>query len=134
MIKKTVTFTDYNGFERTEDFYFNLTKAEVMTMQYSTAGGLDVMLKKLVATNDMPSIIKVFKELVLNAYGVKSPDGRKFIKNDEVRADFEQTEAYSTIFMELATDDKAAAEFINGIVPKDLADQANVPSIAPAAR
>lgn len=134
MIKKTVTFTDYNGFERTEDFYFNLTKAEVMTMQYSTAGGLDVMLKKLVATNDMPSIIKVFKELVLNAYGVKSPDGRKFIKNDEVRADFEQTEAYSTIFMELATDDKAAADFINGIVPKDLADQANVPSIAPAAR
>lgn len=134
MIKKTVTFTDYNGFERTEDFYFNLTKAEVMTMQYSTAGGLDVMLKKLVATNDMPSIIKVFKELVLNAYGVKSPDGRKFIKNDEVRADFEQTEAYSTIFMELATDDKAAAEFINGIVPKDLADQANVQSIAPAAR
>lgn len=134
MIKKTVTFTDYNGFERTEDFYFNLTKAEVMTMQYSTAGGLDVMLKKLVATNDMPSIIKVFKELVLNAYGVKSPDGRKFIKNDEVRADFEQTEAYSTIFMELATDDKAAADFINGIVPKDLADQANVPSIAPATR
>lgn len=134
MIKKSVTFTDYNGFERTEDFYFNLTKAEVMTMQYSTAGGLDVMLKKLVATNDMPSIIKVFKELVLNAYGVKSPDGRKFIKNDEVRADFEQTEAYSIIFMELATDDKKAAEFINGIVPKDLADNANVPSIAPAAR
>lgn len=134
MIKKTVTFTDYNGFERTEDFYFNLTKAEVMTMQYSTAGGLDVMLKKLVATNDMPSIIKVFKELVLNAYGVKSPDGRKFIKNDEVRADFEQTEAYSIIFMELATDEKLAAEFINGIVPKDLADGANVPSIAPAAR
>jgi hypothetical protein len=132
MIKKTVTYTDYNGFERTEDFYFNLTKAEVMTMQFSTAGGLDVMLKKLVATNDTPSIIKVFKDLVLDAYGVKSPDGRRFIKNDEVRADFEQTEAYSIIFMELATDDKLAAEFINGIVPKDLAE-ANVPSIAPAA-
>lgn len=133
MIKKTVTYDDYNGFSRTEDFYFNLTKAEVMEMQLSTVGGLDTMLKKLVATNDMPSIIKVFKELVLKAYGEKSPDGRRFIKNDELRSEFEQTEAYSIIFMELATDDKAAAEFINGIVPKDLADQANLKEVAPAA-
>ena len=133
MIKKTVTYDDYNNFSRTEDFYFNLTKAEVMEMQLSTVGGLDTMLKKLVATNDMPSIIKVFKELVLKAYGEKSPDGRRFIKNDELRAEFEQTEAYSIIFMELATDDKAAAEFINGIVPKDLADQANLKEVAPAA-
>lgn len=133
MIKKTVTYDDYNDFSRTEDFYFNLTKAEVMEMQLSTVGGLDTMLKKLVATNDMPSIIKVFKELVLKAYGEKSPDGRRFIKNDELRSEFEQTEAYSIIFMELATDDKAAAEFINGIVPKDLADQANLKEVAPAA-
>lgn len=133
MIKKTVTYDDYNDFSRTEDFYFNLTKAEVMEMQLSTVGGLDTMLKKLVASNDMPSIIKVFKELVLKAYGEKSPDGRRFIKNDELRAEFEQTEAYSIIFMELATDDKAAAEFINGIVPKDLADQANIKEVAPAA-
>lgn len=133
MIKKTVTYDDYNGFSRTEDFYFNLTKAEVMEMQLSTVGGLDTMLKKLVATNDMPSIIKVFKDLVLKAYGEKSPDGRRFIKNDELRSEFEQTEAYSIIFMELATDDKAAAEFINGIVPKDLADQANLKEVAPAA-
>ena len=133
MIKKTVTYDDYNGFSRTEDFYFNLTKAEVMEMQLSTVGGLDTMLKKLVASNDMPSIIKVFKELVIKAYGEKSPDGRRFIKNDELRAEFEQTEAYSIIFMELATDDKAAAEFINGIVPKDLADQANLKEVAPAA-
>lgn len=133
MIKKTVTYDDYNGFSRTEDFYFNLTKAEVMEMQLSTVGGLDTMLKKLVASNDMPSIIKVFKDLVLKAYGEKSPDGRRFIKNDELRSEFEQTEAYSIIFMELATDDKAAAEFINGIVPKDLADQANLKEVAPAA-
>ena len=131
MIKKTVTYDDYNDFSRTEDFYFNLTKAEVMEMQLSTVGGLDTMLKKLVASNDMPSIIKVFKELVLKAYGEKSPDGRRFIKNDELRAEFEQTEAYSIIFMELATE--AAAEFINGIVPKDLADQANIKEVAPAA-
>ena len=133
MIKKTVTYDDYNDFSRTEDFYFNLTKAEVMEMQLSTVGGLDTMLKKLVASNDLPSIIKVFKELVLKAYGEKSPDGRRFIKNDELRAEFEQTEAYSIIFMELATDEKAAAEFINGIVPKDLADQANMKEVAPAA-
>ena len=133
MLKKTITYTDYNGTERTEDFYFNLTKAEIMEMEMGTTGGLAEMIKKIVKTQDAPAIIKIFKDLVLKAYGEKSPDGRRFIKNDELRAEFEQTEAYSIIFMELATDDKAAAEFINGIVPKDLADQANLKEVAPAA-
>lgn len=123
MIKKTVTFTDYNGVERTEDFYFNLTKAEVMEMEMSTTGGLAETIQKIVAAQDAPAIIKIFKDLVLRAYGEKSPDGRRFIKSDEISAAFSQTEAYSQIFMELATDADAAAKFVNGIVPADMAKQ-----------
>lgn len=118
MLKKTVTYTDYNGVERTEDFYFNLTKAEITEMELSTEGGLEAMIRKIVAEKNAPAIIKIFKELVLKAYGEKSPDGRRFIKNDEVRDAFSQTEAYSEIFMELATDADAAAAFVNEITPK----------------
>lgn len=121
MIKKTITFTDYNGIERTEDFYFNLTKAEVMEMEMSTTGGLAETIQKIVAAQDAPAIIKIFKNLVLKAYGEKSPDGRRFIKSDDISAAFSQTEAYSQIFMELATDADAAAKFVNGIVPADMA-------------
>lgn len=117
MLKKTITYTDYNGVERTEDFYFNLTKAEVMEMEMSTTGGLAEMINRIVAAQDAPAIIKIFKELVLKAYGVKSPDGKRFIKSEQLRDEFEQTEAYSQLFMELATDADAAAKFVNGIVP-----------------
>lgn len=120
MLKKTVTYTDYNGVERTEDFYFNLTKAEITEMELSTAGGFAEMLQKVVAAQDAPSIIKVFKDLVLKAYGEKSPDGKRFVKSEEISTAFAQTEAYSQIFMELATDSKAAAAFVNGIVPADM--------------
>ena len=127
MIKKTVTYTDYNGVERTESFYFNLSKAEVMEMEMSTAGGMAESSQKIVDAKDAPAIIRVFKDLVLKAYGVKSDDGRRFIKSKELSDEFSQTEAYSQIFMELATDDKAAAAFINGIVPADLAQKAALP-------
>lgn len=120
MLKKTVTYTDYNGVERTEDFYFNLTKAEITEMELSTAGGFAEMLQKVVAAQDAPSIIKVFKDLVLKAYGEKSSDGKRFVKSEEISTAFSQTEAYSQIFMELATDAKAAAAFVNGIVPADM--------------
>ena len=127
MIKKTVTYTDYNGVERTESFYFNLSKAEVMEMEMSTAGGMAESIQKIVDAKDAPAIIRVFKDLVLKAYGVKSDDGRRFIKSKELSDEFSQTEAYSQIFRELATDDKAAAAFINGIVPADLAQKAALP-------
>ena len=117
MLKKTITYTDYNQAERTEDFYFNLTKAEVMEMEMSTSGGLAEMIKKIVAAKDAPAIIKVFKDLILKAYGEKSPDGKRFIKSDEITTAFAQTEAYSQLFMELATDPDKAAEFVNGIIP-----------------
>ena len=119
MLKKTITYTDYNGNERKEDFYFNLTKAEIMEMQLSTAGGLAEMIQSVIAAQDAPSIIKIFKELVLKAYGQKSPDGKRFIKSEALATEFSQTEAYSQLFMELATDADAAANFVNGIVPPD---------------
>lgn len=124
MLKKPVTYTDYNGMERKEDLYFNLTKAEIMEMEMGTTGGMAEYIQRIVASQDAPSIIKIFKELVLKAYGVKSPDGKRFIKNDEVRDEFLQSEAYSIVFMELATDADAAAKFVNGIIPADLAKQA----------
>ena len=123
MIKETITYTDYNGVERKEDFYFNLTKAEIMEMEMSTQGGLAEMIQRIVAAQDQPAIIKIFKDLIIKAYGVKSPDGKRFIKNAEVVDDFVQTEAFSQMFMKLATDADAAAKFVNGVVPADMAKQ-----------
>lgn len=124
MLKKTITYTDYNGTERTEDFYFNLSKAEIMEMEMGTTGGLAEMIKKVVATKDAPAIIKIFKDLVLKAYGEKSPDGKRFIKTPEITEAFAQTEAYSNLFVELATNDKEAAAFVNGIVPAEMSKAA----------
>lgn len=117
MLKKTITYTDYDGNERTEDFYFNLTKAEVAEMEMSYTGGMEKMLRKIVAEKDSKRIVEIFKDLILRAYGEKSADGKRFIKNQELRDAFAQTEAYSVLFMELATDAEAAAAFVNGILP-----------------
>lgn len=119
MLKKTMTFTDYNGNERTEDFYFNLSKAELSEMELSTTGGLGQMIQDIVAAQDTPRIISIFKDLILKSYGIKSADGRRFIKSKELSTEFSQTEAYSEIFMELATNADAATEFVNGIMPAD---------------
>ena len=128
MLKKTITYTDYNGVERTEDFWFNLSKAEIMVMEMSTTGGLAEMIQKVVQTQDAPAIIKIFKDLVLQAYGEKSPDGKRFLKEDEngrpLSDKFKQTEAYSNLFIELATDADSAAKFVNGIIPADAAKAA----------
>lgn len=131
MLKKTMTYTDYDGNERTEDFYFNLSKAEVAEMEMSTAGGLDKMINRIIAEQDGKRIIELFKELVLKSYGKKSDDGKRFIKTKELAEEFSQTEAYSDLFMELATDADAAAAFVNGIVP----DMSKVAAkVAPAAK
>lgn len=118
MIKKTITYTDWNGLDRTEDFYFNLSRAEIAEMELSTAGGFGEMINKVVAAQDAPSIIKIFKDLILKSYGEKSADGKRFVKSPELSEAFAQTEAYSVLFMELATNADAAAAFINGIVPQ----------------
>lgn len=125
MLVKTIEYTDYNNVARKEDHYFNLTKAELMEMEMGTVGGFSEMIQKIIAAQDVPSLIKIFKELILKAYGVKSPDGKRFIKSEELSAEFAQTEAYSMLFMELATDAEAASNFINGIVPGDIAKQAS---------
>lgn len=123
MIAKTIKYKDFNGVDREEKFYFNLTKAEVTEMELSTEGGLVEHINRIVEAQDAPSIIKEFKSLILKSYGEKSADGKRFKKVDEAGVPlsiaFSETEAYSNLFMELAQDDKAAAEFVNGIMPSN---------------
>mgnify|MGYP003468150266 FL=1 len=120
MLKKIITYTDYNGVERTEPFYFNLSKAELMEMELGVTGGMTEMLDKIIAAKDAPSLMKTFKEMIMKAYGVKSDDGKRLIKSEELSIAFTQTEAYTVLFMELITDDKAAADFVNGIIPNEI--------------
>lgn len=115
MLEKTIKYTDYNGEVREEKFYFNLNKAEITEMELSTEGGLTEMIKKVVAEKNVPEIMKIFKNLILASYGEKSADGKRFIKNKELAEAFSQTEAFSDLFMELATNADAASEFVNGI-------------------
>lgn len=117
MIKETITYVDYNGTERTSDYYFNLNEAEIMEMEMGTDGGLAEMIQNIVKAQDAPAIIKIFKDLVLKAYGEKSADGKRFQKSAEISAAFEQSPAYPIIFMKLARDADAAAKFVNGIMP-----------------
>ncbi len=123
MLKKTIKYVDYNGVEREEDFYFDLSKAEITEMELSQDGGMSNLIQKIVNTKDMPSLIKIFKQLILKSYGEKSADGRRFIKSEQLSTEFTQTPAYSELFMELATDEKAAANFINSIVPQEISEK-----------
>lgn len=120
MFAKTITYTDFNDVERTETFYFNLSKAEIAEMQLTTEGGLTEKLQKIIDSKDQAEIFKMFKYLILKAYGEKSPDGKRFIKNEELSEGFSQTAAFDEFFMELGTNSDAAQAFVNGIIPKDL--------------
>ena len=122
MLKKNIKYVDYDGNDRAEDFYFNLNKAEIVELELGTTGGLTKTLEKIVQEKDNKRIVEYFKAIILKAYGEKSADGRRFIKSQELRDSFEQTEAYSELFMELSSNAKAAADFISGIVPKEAAD------------
>ena len=118
MLVKKVSYTDYKGVKREEELYFNLSKAEVAEMELSHKGGLSAKINRIVATEDGEEIIRLFKELIIKSYGVVSDDGKRFIKNDQLREEFLQTEAYSELFMELASDADAASAFVNGIIPQ----------------
>lgn len=124
MLKKTITYTDYNGTERTEDFYFNLTKAEVIEMNMNIVGGLVEKIERISQTQDVPELFKLFKDIIVKSYGEKSPDGKRFIKVKDgvpLSDDFIQTEAYSVLLTDLVTGEDAAtkaADFVNGIIPK----------------
>ena len=121
MLKKTITYTDYDGRERTEDLYFNLTKAELIEMDFSAKGGMQKLLEQITETNDRKRLIELVKDLILRSYGVKSEDGRRFVKTKELSEEFSQTEAFSELFMEVGTDDGAAVAFVKGILPQSLA-------------
>lgn len=120
MLKITKTYEDWNGMERTEDFYFNLSEAEITELQIGTVGGFAETIEKIINAKEQSGLIKIFKDLVLMSYGEKTADGRHFRKNDEVKNGFVDNPAYSIIFMELVSDAKKAAEFINGIMPKSI--------------
>lgn len=133
MVVEKIKYTDFNGIERKEEFMFNLTEAEITEMELTTDGGLSDSIKKIIAAQDTPQIIKVFKMLLLKSYGEKSADGRRFVKSEELSEEFSQTNAYSQLFMKLATDDKAAVAFINGIMPDSMQEKAaeNNPGLTP---
>ena len=135
MLKKNIKYTDYNGVEREEPHYFNLSKAEIMEMEMSTVGGFAEMIDKIIAAQDTPTLIKIFKDLILKAYGEKSADGKQFMKIDvngkPLSNKFVQSEAYSVLFMELATDAEAASQFVNGIMPAEFAKKAEQPALIP---
>jgi hypothetical protein len=128
MLKKTITYTDYNGVEHTEDFFFNITKAELADMQMSEKDGYDVKLKSIIASEDHKSIYETFKYFIHMSYGEKSADGKRFMKKDPVTGTplylaFMETEAYSELVFELVQSDETMAAFINGIMPKEVSDQ-----------
>ena len=120
MLKKTITYTDYDGLERTEEFRFNLTKAELMDMELTTVGTFSKLMQKIIDEKDMVRLAKYFKELILKSYGVKSDDGKRFIKSPELSEAFSQTEAYSELYMELLGNSEYAVKFIQQVMPKDL--------------
>lgn len=117
MLKKTMKYIDYDGNEREEDFYFNLSKGELAEMELSLNGGLEGMINRIIQEKDNKKIVATFKDLILRSYGKKSDDGKRFIKSPELTEEFTQTEAYSDLFIELASDADAAAAFVNGILP-----------------
>lgn len=123
MVKKTITYTDYDGTERTEDFYFNLTKAELLELQLSMEGGMRAYIERIMASKSQLDLVKLFKDILLLSYGKKSDDGRLFLKNDAIREEFEAHPVYSQIYMELALDAAKAAEFVNSLIPADMRNQ-----------
>lgn len=120
MFKKKITYTDYNGQERTEDFYFNISKSELIMLESSTPGGYTAMLQRIIDSKDNISLMKVFTDLIKTSYGVKSEDGKHFVKNDQVVEDFINSAAFDQMFVEFFTSETAASEFANGIIPKDV--------------
>lgn len=120
MVKKTITYTDYDGNERTEDFRFNLSKAEYVMFENSVIGGMSKEIERAMAMQNGPRILEIFKDLVDRSYGVKTADGRRFMKSPELLQEFRETEAYVNLFMELVTDPEAGKAFLRGVSPSDM--------------
>ena len=119
MLKKTITYTDFNGQTRTEDFYFNLSKSEIILLETTTPGGYTAMLQRIVDWKDNIELMKAFTDLIKRSYGVKSEDGKRFVKSEQALEDFVNSAAFDEMFTEFFTSDTAAADFAKGILPKD---------------
>ena len=132
MLKKPIAYKDYNGVDRVENFYFNLNKAELMKMELGVTGGFRQLIETIMNKQDIPKIMDAFEQIILSAYGEKSPDGRMFRKSKELSEAFAQTEAYSNLYMELLSDGKKAAEFINALLPEEFREVPKEESAAPA--
>lgn len=125
MLKKTISYEDYNGNNVTESFYFHLSKPELIELEVDYDGGLATAINRIVETDNNKELIAIFKRIISLAYGIKSDDGKRFMKSDDIRDDFLSSAAYSELFMELATEADAAAEFIKGLLPSDMAAEAD---------
>lgn len=134
MLKKTIHYTDYDGMEREEDFYFNLTESELMVMELSEDGGLKKMMEKIIREKNRPKIIEIFQKMIQMSYGEKSPDGKRFVKGEEISKAFTQTPAYDKLFMELATNEDAAINFIRGIVPPEMSSNVDAEKKEPSSK
>lgn len=124
MYVKTIEYVDFNGTERKENFYFHLSQSELIEKELTTVGGLEQWYKKIITTQNLPEIAKLYKELILSSYGEKSADGRQFIKSPELSNAFAQTNAFDILYRDILSDTEKGAEFFNGILPKDLAEKA----------
>lgn len=122
MHKEVVKYTDYNGVEKTGEYYFNLNKAELLKLENSVQGGYTAAVKLAIEAEDQPTVFKAFEELIQMSYGIRTPEGG-FKKKPEYYEDFVSTEAYSELFWKLSTDSAAGAAFVNGIIPANLAKQ-----------
>lgn len=134
MIAKNITYTDFNGNERTDECLFHFSDSELMELEMSTSGGLANMLTRIIQAQDAPAIMENFKKIILKAYGEKSADGKRFEKSEAISTAFSQTGAYDKLFMELVTDAKKASEFINAVIPQNTKAAAQpVPTVVPPA-
>ena len=135
MLKKTIKYKDFNEEEVSEDFLFHLSKVELVELEASHTDGLLAAMQRIVEANDNKSLIAEFQKIILMSYGVKSMDGKRFIKNEQMRDEFKSTRAYEALFMELVTDTDAAIAFMNGIIPPDIApDEATITQLKPVER
>lgn len=120
MRKEIITYTDFNDVERTEEHYFNISKSEIADMEMSANGGYSELLKRLVQTEDRPALSKIFKDFILKAYGIKSVDGKRFEKSEEISTAFSQTGAYDALYIKLLSDTKFAIDFVNSVFPAEI--------------
>ena len=128
MLKKEITYTDYNGTKRTEDFYFNLSRPELLRMEMTSESSLQEKLKAMIKEQNKVKLYEYFEWLVLKSYGEKSEDGKHFHKSEALSKAFSETEAYTELLTELCSGEDKVLEFVNGImptpVPKEVQKQA----------